>query len=96
MSIFEDDLFDIYNSRTFCLYEDIEKLKKMQLGKGGSLENAIVVKDDEILNELIIDHFNYYFREVICKYSSKELYLSGSVAYFFEDESASFSSRALG
>ena len=50
VSIFEDDLFDIYNSRTFCLYEDIEKLKKMQLGKGGSLENAIVVKDDEILN----------------------------------------------
>ena len=41
--IFEDDLKDIYNSRTFCLYEDIEKLKKLNLGKGGSLDNAIVV-----------------------------------------------------
>lgn len=48
--IFEDDLKDIYNSRTFCLYEDIEKLKKLNLGKGGSLDNAIVVKNNEILN----------------------------------------------
>ena len=48
--VYEDDLSDVYNSRTFCLYEDIEKIKKMGLAKGGSLENAIVVKDDEILN----------------------------------------------
>ncbi len=51
INIFEDDLNDIYNSRTFCLYEDIEKLKKLNLGKGGSLDNAIVVKDDKILNK---------------------------------------------
>ena len=51
INIFEDDLKDIYNSRTFCLYEDIEKLKKLNLGKGGSLDNAIVVKDDKILNK---------------------------------------------
>ena len=31
-------------SRTFCLYEDIEKIKKMGLAKGGSLDNAIVVR----------------------------------------------------
>ena len=41
---------DIYNSRTYCLYEDIETIKKNGLAKGGSLENAIVVKGDEILN----------------------------------------------
>ena len=46
-----DDLGDIYNSRTFCLYEDIEKLRNLNLGKGGSLENAIVVKGNEILND---------------------------------------------
>jgi UDP-3-O-[3-hydroxymyristoyl] N-acetylglucosamine deacetylase len=51
INVYESDLTDIYNSRTFCLYEDIEKLKKMNLGKGGSLDNAIVVKDDVILNE---------------------------------------------
>ena len=51
INVFEDNLDDIFNSRTFCLYEDIEKLKKIGLGKGGSLENAIVVQDNKILNE---------------------------------------------
>ena len=51
VKVFESDLTDIYNSRTFCLFEDIEKLKEMGLAKGGSLENAIVVKNNEILNE---------------------------------------------
>ena len=51
LSIFEDDLTNIYNSRTFCLFEDIEKLKKMGLGKGGSLENALVVKDNSLINK---------------------------------------------
>ncbi len=51
VNIFEDELSDIYNSRTFCLFEDIEKLKKLNLGKGGSLDNSVVIKDNEILNE---------------------------------------------
>ena len=51
VSVFEDNLTDIYNSRTFCLFEDIEKLKDMGLGKGGSLENALVVKDNSLMNE---------------------------------------------
>ena len=48
--VYEDDLADVYNSRTFCLFEDIELIKKNGLAKGGSLENAIVVKENEILN----------------------------------------------
>ena len=51
INVFEDNLSEIYDSRTFCLFEDIEKLKKMNLGKGGSLDNAIVIKDNKILNE---------------------------------------------
>jgi len=51
VKVYEDDLTDIYNSRTFCLFEDIELIKKNGLAKGGSLENAIVVKDNKILNE---------------------------------------------
>ena len=47
----DGDLTNIYNSRTFCLYEDIDHIKSQGLAKGGSLENAIVVKDDEILND---------------------------------------------
>tara|TARA_B100000963_G_scaffold213590_1_gene186212 strand:- start:1257 stop:2177 length:921 start_codon:yes stop_codon:yes gene_type:complete len=50
VKVYEDDLSDIYNSRTYCLYEDIEKIKSMGLAKGGSLDNAIVVKENEILN----------------------------------------------
>tara|TARA_B100000676_G_C17875869_1_gene731148 strand:- start:1 stop:921 length:921 start_codon:yes stop_codon:yes gene_type:complete len=50
VKVYEDDLSDVYNSRTYCLYEDIEKIKKIGLAKGGSLENAIVVNDKEILN----------------------------------------------
>ena len=50
VKVYEDDLTDIFNSRTFCLYEDIEFIKKNGLAKGGSLENAIVVKDTKILN----------------------------------------------
>tara|TARA_Y100001936_G_C15995597_1_gene624881 strand:- start:80 stop:1000 length:921 start_codon:yes stop_codon:yes gene_type:complete len=48
--VYEDDLTDVYNSRTYCLYEDIELIKKNGFAKGGSLENAIVVKDSEVLN----------------------------------------------
>ena len=50
VKVYEDDLTDVYNSRTFCLYDDIEAIKKLGLAKGGSLENAVVVKDKEILN----------------------------------------------
>ncbi len=51
ISVYQDDLNEVYNSRTFCLYEDIENLKKNGFGKGGSLENAIVVDEKKILNE---------------------------------------------
>ena len=50
VKVYEDDLTEVYNSRTFCLYEDIERIKKNGLARGGSLDNAIVVKDNNILN----------------------------------------------
>ena len=50
VNVYEDDLTEIFNSRTFCLYEDIELIKKNGLAKGGSLENAVVVKGEDILN----------------------------------------------
>ncbi len=51
VSVYQDNLSDIFNSRTFCLFEDIEKIKKNGLAKGGSLDNAIVVKEKSILNK---------------------------------------------
>ena len=51
IKVYESDLTDVYNSRTFCLFEDVEKLKKMGLAKGGNLDNAIVIKGNKILNK---------------------------------------------
>ena len=50
INVYEDDLQQIFDSRTFCLFEDIEMIKKKGLAKGGSLDNAIVVKERKILN----------------------------------------------
>ena len=47
----QKSLDEIVDARTFCLYEDIEMIKSMGLAKGGSLDNAIVVKGNEVLNE---------------------------------------------
>ena len=52
----KEDLTSIYNSRTFCLYEDIDQIMKQGLAKGGSLENAIVVQEKKILNDNGLRH----------------------------------------
>ena len=51
INVYEDNLEHVYESRTFCLYEDVENLKKMNLAQGGSLENAIVVDDNKVINK---------------------------------------------
>ena len=76
VNIFEDNLEDIFNSRTFCLYEDIEKLKQIGLGKGGSLENAIVVKEDSILNDNGLRNKNEFVNHKILDCMG-DLYLVG-------------------
>src|SRR6185503_7302595 len=40
---------DLAHARTFCFYEEIEYLIKNGLIKGGSLENAVVIRDDAVL-----------------------------------------------
>ncbi len=76
VNVFEDELDDVFNSRTFCLHEDIEKLKKLGLGKGGSLENAIVVHDDKILNESGLRNQNEFVNHKILDCIG-DLYLVG-------------------
>lgn len=46
-----EDYKKIYLARTFCLQQDLEKIFAMGLAKGGSLENAIVVSGNKILNQ---------------------------------------------
>ena len=51
IDVYNSNLSEIYDSRTFCLYEDVKKLQDMGLALGGNLDNAIVVKDNEIINK---------------------------------------------
>ena len=76
INVYENNLSEIYNSRTFCLYEDIDNLRKMGLAKGGSLDNAVVVKDNEVLNsEGIRNKLEFVNHKILdCM---GDLYLSG-------------------
>ena len=76
VKVFETDLSDIYNSRTFCLFEDIEKLKQMGLAKGGNLDNAIVVKNNKILNQNGLRNEKEFVNHKILDCMG-DLYLSG-------------------
>lgn len=42
---------EIGRARTFGFYEEVDQLKKLGFARGGSLKNAIVIKDNAILNE---------------------------------------------
>ena len=76
IDVYKSNLSDIFASRTFCLYEDIEKLRKLNLGLGGSLDNAIVVKDDTILNREKLRNKKEFVNHKILDCMG-DLYLSG-------------------
>jgi len=76
IKVYETDLTEVYNSRTFCLFEDIKKLKEMGLAKGGSLNNAIVVKENKILNQEGLRNENEFVNHKILDCMG-DLYLSG-------------------
>ena len=76
VKVYEDDLTDVYNARTFCLFEDVEKLKKMNLAKGGTLENAVVVEGQKILNKNGLRNKKEFVNHKILDCMG-DLYLSG-------------------
>ena len=75
-NIYMDELKEVYDSRTFCLFEDVEKLKKMGLAQGGSLDNAIVLKGNEILNNEKLRNPNEFVNHKILDCLG-DIYLSG-------------------
>ena len=75
-NIYMDDLKDMYESRTFCLFEDVEKLKEMGLAQGGSLDNAIVIKGNTILNEEKLRNANEFVNHKILDCLG-DIYLAG-------------------
>ena len=76
VKVYEDDLEEIFNSRTFCLYEDVAKLQSMGLALGGSLDNAIVVKNDKLLNDHPLRNNKEFVNHKILDCMG-DLYLSG-------------------
>jgi UDP-3-O-[3-hydroxymyristoyl] N-acetylglucosamine deacetylase/3-hydroxyacyl-[acyl-carrier-protein] dehydratase len=56
---------DIAHARTFCFYEEIEYLIKNGLIKGGSLENAVVIRDDAILTTEPLRYADEFVRHKI-------------------------------
>ena len=76
INIFNDDLSEIYSSRTFCLYEDVEKLRKAGFAQGGSLENAIVVDEKKVLNKEGLRNYKEFVNHKILDCMG-DLYLSG-------------------
>ncbi len=53
---------ELAHARTFCFYEEIEYLIKNGLIKGGSLENAVVVRDDAVLTTEPLRYPNEFVR----------------------------------
>src|ERR1051326_2172000 len=56
---------ELSHARTFCFYEEIEYLIKNGLIKGGSLANAVVVRDDAILTTEPLRYPNEFVRHKI-------------------------------
>ncbi len=76
LNIFNDNLQDVFSSRTFCLFEEVDKLKSVGLAQGGSLDNAIVVGDKNILNKSGLRNNKEFVNHKILDCMG-DLYLSG-------------------
>ncbi len=72
----ESNFLKIYMSRTFCLHNDLERIFSMGLAKGGSLENAIVVSGNKILNQSGLRYTDEFVRHKILDCIG-DLYLAG-------------------
>lgn len=66
---------NIYKARTFCLHQDLEKIFSMGLAKGGSLDNAIVVSGNKILNQGGLRYENEFVKHKVLDCIG-DLYLS--------------------
>lgn len=72
----EINFLKIYMSRTFCLHNDLQKIFAMGLAKGGSLDNAIVVSENKILNQGGLRYPDEFVRHKILDCIG-DLYLAG-------------------
>jgi len=67
---------DLCMARTFCFKHEIEKMHQMNLALGGSLDNAIVVDTDKILNSTPLRYHDEFVRHKALDFIG-DLYLAG-------------------
>jgi len=87
---------DIAAARTFGFEKDVEYLRSNGLALGGSLENAVVVGENEILNKDGLRYSDEFVRHKILD-SIGDLYLAGSpiIGYFFGNKSGHYLNNQL-
>ena len=67
---------EVSRARTFGFLQEVEQLRKLGLARGGSLDNAVVISGDEILNEGGLRYSNEFVRHKVLD-SVGDLYLAG-------------------
>ena len=87
---------DIAAARTFGFEKDVEYLRSNGLALGGSLDNAVVVGESEILNEDGLRYNDEFVRHKILD-SIGDLYLAGSpiIGYFYGNKSGHYLNNQL-
>ncbi|MHA1600425.1 MAG: UDP-3-O-acyl-N-acetylglucosamine deacetylase [Alphaproteobacteria bacterium] len=68
---------DISRARTFGFLREVDELRKMGLGRGGSLDNTVVVDGDGILNDGGLRYGNEFVRHKVLDMIG-DLYLAGA------------------
>ena len=87
---------DISAARTFGFEKDVEHLRSNGLALGGSLDNAVVVGENEILNKDGLRYTDEFVRHKILD-SIGDLYLAGSpiIGYFYGNKSGHYLNNQL-
>ncbi|MDC2992306.1 UDP-3-O-acyl-N-acetylglucosamine deacetylase [Pelagibacteraceae bacterium] len=87
---------DIASARTFGFEKDVHMLRSSGLALGGSLDNAVVVGENKILNEEGLRYKDEFVRHKILD-SIGDLYLAGSPiqGYFFGNKSGHYLNNLL-
>jgi len=78
MLAFEPDTFrtELSGARSFCLFDEVERMRAAGLARGGSLDNAVVVGADGVLNEGGLRFPNEFVRHKLLD-AFGDLYLAG-------------------
>jgi UDP-3-O-[3-hydroxymyristoyl] N-acetylglucosamine deacetylase len=68
---------DLADSRTFGFFHEVEMMRKAGLARGGSLDNAIVLDKDKVINPEGLRHSNEFIRHKLLD-AIGDLYLAGA------------------